>query len=54
MTIKLGILDQSIVFPGQTPSEALANTIRLAQIAEELGFERFWVSEHHDSSQMAG
>ena len=54
MTLKLGILDQSIVFPGQTPSEALRNTIRLAQIAEELGFERFWVSEHHDSSQMAG
>jgi len=54
MTLKLGILDQSIVFPGQTPSEALGNTIRLAQIAEELGFERFWVSEHHDSSQMAG
>jgi len=54
MTLKLGILDQSIVFPGQTPSQALANTIRLAQIAEELGFERFWVSEHHDSPQMAG
>ncbi|XID93425.1 LLM class flavin-dependent oxidoreductase [Paenibacillaceae bacterium WGS1546] len=54
MTLKLGILDQSIVFPGQTPSEALRNTVRLAQIAEELGFERFWVSEHHDSAQMAG
>jgi len=54
MTLKLGILDQSIVFPGQTPSEALGNTVRLAQLAEELGFERFWVSEHHDSPQMAG
>jgi len=54
MTLKLGILDQSIVFPGQTPSEALANTVRLARIAEELGYERFWVSEHHDSPQMAG
>jgi luciferase family oxidoreductase group 1 len=54
MSLQLGILDQSIVFPGQTPSEALANTIRLAQLAEELGYARFWVSEHHDSSQMAG
>ncbi|WP_239614987.1 LLM class flavin-dependent oxidoreductase [Cohnella mopanensis] len=54
MTLKFGILDQSIVFPGQTPSEALGNTIKLAQLAEKLGFERFWVSEHHDSPQMAG
>lgn len=54
MTLKLGILDQSIVFPGQTPAEALNNTIKLAQFAETLGFERFWVSEHHDSAGMAG
>ncbi|MFD0673116.1 LLM class flavin-dependent oxidoreductase [Cohnella sp. GCM10027633] len=54
MALKFGILDQSIVFPGQTPGEALANTIKLAQLAETLGYERFWVSEHHDSPQMAG
>ncbi|WP_028546558.1 LLM class flavin-dependent oxidoreductase [Paenibacillus taiwanensis] len=54
MTLKIGILDQSIVFPGQTPSEALANTVKLARLAELLGYERFWVSEHHDSSQYAG
>ncbi|MFC0330453.1 LLM class flavin-dependent oxidoreductase [Paenibacillus sepulcri] len=54
MAVKFGILDQSIVFPGQTPGEALANTVKLAQLAESLGFERFWVSEHHDSPLMAG
>jgi luciferase family oxidoreductase group 1 len=54
MTLKLGILDQSIVFPGQTPQEAIGNTIKLAQLAEKLGYERFWVSEHHDSPQTAG
>lgn len=54
MALKFGILDQSIVFPGQTPAEALNNTIKLAQLAESLGYERFWVSEHHDSPQMAG
>ncbi|MFC5703018.1 LLM class flavin-dependent oxidoreductase [Cohnella faecalis] len=54
MALKFGILDQSIVFPGQTPAEALGNTVKLAQLAESLGFERFWVSEHHDSPQMAG
>lgn len=54
MSLKIGILDQSIIFPGQTAAEALANTVRLAQLAETLGFERFWVSEHHDSLGMAG
>ncbi|WP_040949832.1 LLM class flavin-dependent oxidoreductase [Gorillibacterium massiliense] len=54
MTLKFGILDQSIIFPGQTPEQALANTVKLAQLAESLGFERFWVSEHHDSPGLAG
>ncbi|CAH1203653.1 hypothetical protein PAECIP111893_02025 [Paenibacillus plantiphilus] len=54
MALKFGILDQSIAFPGQTPAEALANTVKLAQLAESLGYERFWVSEHHDSDQYAG
>ncbi|MBB6731665.1 LLM class flavin-dependent oxidoreductase [Cohnella zeiphila] len=54
MALTFGILDQTIVFPGQTPAEAFGNTIKLAQLAEKLGFERFWVSEHHDSPQTAG
>lgn len=54
MALKFGILDQSIVFPGQTPAEALGNTVKLAQLAESLGYERFWVSEHHDNDEYAG
>lgn len=54
MALTIGILDQTIVFPGQTPAEAFGNTLKLAQLAEKLGFERFWVSEHHDSGQTAG
>lgn len=54
MSFKFGILDQSIVFPGQTPAEALGNTIKLAQLAESLGYSRFWVAEHHDSPSIAG
>ncbi|WP_276355089.1 LLM class flavin-dependent oxidoreductase [Cohnella caldifontis] len=54
MGIPFGILDQSIVHPGQTPAEALQYTVKLAQFAERLGFRRFWVSEHHDSAGAAG
>ncbi|TVY04253.1 LLM class flavin-dependent oxidoreductase [Cohnella terricola] len=54
MALHFGILDHSTVFPGQTPKKALENTIKLAQLAEALGYERFWVSEHHDSPDIAG
>jgi luciferase family oxidoreductase group 1 len=52
--IKLGILDQSIVQQGSTAAAALAETIHTARLAESLGYSRFWVSEHHNSSFIAG
>lgn len=54
MGIRLSILDQSPVFEGETPIDAFRHTIELVQIAEQLGYHRFWVSEHHDSSTVAG
>ena len=52
--LKISILDQSIVSKGTTPDSAIANTIQLVKFAETLGFHRFWVSEHHNSSMIAG
>lgn len=46
--MKLSILDQSPVSVGESPQEALGASIRLAQHGEELGYERFWIAEHHD------
>ncbi|MDT0018027.1 LLM class flavin-dependent oxidoreductase [Listeria swaminathanii] len=54
MTIRFSILDQSIINPGENPSETLQNTVELAQLAEQLGFHRFWVAEHHNSDEIAG
>lgn len=54
MSITISVLDQSPIYPGETAAEALAHTVQLAQASEELGFRRFWVSEHHDSEQLAG
>ncbi|NOV02887.1 LLM class flavin-dependent oxidoreductase [Paenibacillus planticolens] len=54
MGIKLSILDQSVIFPGETASDAFQHTISLVQQADKLGYHRFWVSEHHDSEQVAG
>jgi luciferase family oxidoreductase group 1 len=52
--LRFGILDQSIVPKGSTASQAIANTIQLAKNAEQWGFHRFWVSEHHNSTMIAG
>ncbi|MBW3114799.1 LLM class flavin-dependent oxidoreductase [Bacillus sp. MCCB 382] len=52
--LKLSVLDQSPIAEGMSPQEALNNTVKLAQHTEKLGFERFWVSEHHDSTSLAG
>jgi luciferase family oxidoreductase group 1 len=54
MTIRLSILDQSIVRRNGTPREALEETIATAKLAERLGYTRFWVSEHHNSAMIAG
>lgn len=54
MGITISVLDQSPMYPGETAAEAFAHTVLLAQKSEELGFRRFWVSEHHDSDHVAG
>ncbi|WP_140985549.1 LLM class flavin-dependent oxidoreductase [Asticcacaulis tiandongensis] len=41
------ILDLSQICEGAGASEALANSAKLAQAAEKLGYSRFWVAEHH-------
>jgi luciferase family oxidoreductase group 1 len=45
--IKLSVLDQSPVSEGFTPADALQNTIELARLADKVGYERYWIAEHH-------
>jgi luciferase family oxidoreductase group 1 len=53
-SLRLSILDQSIVRQGGTAAEAIANTLETVKLAEALGYTRFWVSEHHNSTMIAG
>jgi luciferase family oxidoreductase group 1 len=54
MKLSLSVLDQSPVRSDGTAAEALRETVALAQAAERLGYARYWVSEHHNSSRFAG
>ena len=52
--IHLSALDQSPVRSGGTPSDAVQETIRLAQAVERLGYRRYWLAEHHGTDGFAG
>jgi luciferase family oxidoreductase group 1 len=45
--MKLSILDQAVVSHGTSAGEALKNVLDLAVFADQAGFHRFWLAEHH-------
>ncbi|MER6350177.1 MsnO8 family LLM class oxidoreductase [Streptomyces sp. NPDC001595] len=51
---RFSVLDRSRTREGRPGGEALRDTVRFAQEAERLGYHRFWVSEHHGVSGVAG
>lgn len=53
MPYKLSFLDKSPLQAKEAAGEALSRTLLLAKTAEELGFVRFWVAEHHNSAKLA-
>jgi luciferase family oxidoreductase group 1 len=52
--LALSVLDQTPVPEGSTGSDALHNTIDLARLADELGYRRYWLAEHHNGPLLAG
>jgi luciferase family oxidoreductase group 1 len=51
--MKYSLLDQAPVAEGQTPQDALANTLDLARHAESWGYHRYWLAEHHNMPGIA-
>ncbi len=52
--IRLSILDQSTAVAGRPQDLSIRHTVSLAKHCEELGYARFWVSEHHNHPTIAG
>src|SRR5437667_2625143 len=52
--LHLGVVDQSPVREGGTAADALRETIALAVATEAMGYERYWVAEHHNVPNSAG
>lgn len=51
--IPYSLLDLSPIPEGRTAADALANTADLARHAEALGYHRYWLAEHHNSTGIA-
>lgn len=49
----LSILDLAIVGSDETPAQAFANSVAMAQRAEGRGYRRVWYAEHHNMSSIA-
>ena len=53
-SLTLGVLDQSPIRSGETATDGLKETVKLAQATEKLGYTRYWVAEHHNTHSFAG
>ena len=50
--IKFSVLDLVPVAEGSTALQSIRKSLELAQHVESLGFERFWISEHHNMESL--
>ena len=50
----LSVVDQSPVRAGGTATDALKETIELAVATEAMGYQRYWLAEHHSLPNFAG
>ena len=48
MNFELSVLDVSPVSSGSNSAQALRNTLDLARLTDRLGYERYWLAEHHN------
>ncbi len=54
LTMRLSVLDQSTLSEGSSPTDAIAGTVEVAKQVDSFGYERIWVSEHHNMSILQG
>jgi luciferase family oxidoreductase group 1 len=53
MQLPLSVLDLSPVGVGVSPSQAVRDSVELARVADRLGYQRYWVAEHHNMASIA-
>ena len=54
MIKRLSVLDQSTAAKNRTQDVSIRETLAYAKRCDELGYHRYWVSEHHNSGNIVG
>ena len=52
--MRLSVLDQSSIVTGRSAPASIQETLALARLCEDLGYDRYWLAEHHNSASQAG
>jgi alkanesulfonate monooxygenase SsuD/methylene tetrahydromethanopterin reductase-like flavin-dependent oxidoreductase (luciferase family) len=52
--MKLSVLEQSSLSGGSSATEAISNTVSLSKELDRLGYNRIWLSEHHNLNILQG
>lgn len=53
MSVRISVLDQSPISEGSSGAQALHNSVDLARLSDALGYQRYWVAEHHGTPMLA-
>ena len=54
MQLKLSVLDQTPIRKGSNALSSLQESVELARLTDGLGYTRYWISEHHNTTLLAG
>jgi len=54
MQLQLSVLDQTPIRRGSNATAALQESVALVKLADQLGYTRYWLSEHHNTLSLAG
>lgn len=52
--MEVSILDQTYILEGGSAEESFRETVKLAEYLDEIGYHRYWLSEHHSMDPVAG
>ncbi|MCM3571115.1 LLM class flavin-dependent oxidoreductase [Neobacillus mesonae] len=52
INIPLSVLNLAPIREGQGPKQAIDHMVDLAKAVEEMGYTRYWIAEHHNSSTL--
>lgn len=52
INIPLSVLNLAPIRKGQTPKEAIDSMVDLAKAVEKMGYHRYWIAEHHNTSTL--